>query len=59
MKTLRSIDFLLCLSTLATAQEWPHRRSVVAQIPTWTHLTLLDGHILVKDVDDLYLWSTQ
>jgi hypothetical protein len=27
--------------------------------PTWAHPAVFDGHLLIKDIDHLYLWSTE
>jgi hypothetical protein len=64
MKALRLIALLCCLATIATAQNWPQSRgatppSSMGTCPTWAHPAVFDGHLLIKDIGHLYLWSTE
>ena len=36
-----------------------HKQYSLAPSPTWAHPTVLDGQLLIKDADRLYLWSAE
>jgi outer membrane protein assembly factor BamB len=52
-------DGELSVAPLAGASFAPLRTWTVAESPTWAHPVILDGAILVKDVESLTLWRIE